>query len=64
MAERADVMAQIRASIAGAQAIAARHQKAGVAEDLDLTLYMNRLDALCGTIAAGCHEGIGAGGGQ
>lgn len=58
LAERADVIEQIRASMAGAQAIAAKHQSAGVSDDVDIVLYIDRLDALCGTIEAGCHEGL------
>lgn len=58
MAEQADVIEQLRLSIAGAQGIAARHEKAGVDEDIDTMLYINRLDALIGTIEAGCHEGL------
>lgn len=59
MAERADVIGQIDAIIAGARAIAARQAGAGVDPGIDLSLYIGRLEALKGTIMAGCHVGLG-----
>ena len=61
LAERRDVIEQMRACMAGAQAIAAKHARAGVAEDIDITLYVARIDALIGTLESGCHEGLGGG---
>ena len=59
MAERADVIAQLAQSIAGAQAYAARHAEAGVEAGIDITVFVCRLEALKGTIESGCHEGLG-----
>ena len=60
LAERRDVIEQLRTCMAGAQAIAAKHASAGVAEDIDITLYISRLDAIIGTLESGCHEGLSA----
>lgn len=56
--ERADVIAQLRQSRTGAQAISTNHQAADVGEDIDIALYVARVDALIGTLEAGCHVGI------
>lgn len=58
--ERADVIGQLRQSIAGAREIEAKHRGSGTEPGIDTTLYVARLEALIGTLQAGCHEGLGA----
>lgn len=58
--ERADVIGQLRQSIAGPRAIAERSGEVGVDEGVDIALYIARLEALISTIESGCHEGLGA----
>lgn len=57
-AERADVLAQFDQNISAVMAIAERHKGAGVEPGIDLTVLALRLEALKGTIQAGCHEGL------
>lgn len=54
--ERADVLALIDEMIAGVPELAAKYQAAGRDGAADFDFHAQRLRALHGTIAAGCHE--------
>jgi hypothetical protein len=59
--EQADTIAQLRQSIAGADAIERRHRGTKTKPGVDITVYIARLKALIGTLEAGCHIGQGNG---